>query len=83
MEFHVGQRVKATCHISIIRLQEDVGTIVSATHSSSSHMYGVAFDRNVGGHDCDGFCNTNHGWYLSAEYLTPIDFSVVNIEEII
>lgn len=69
--YTVGDRVIAALDISTktgeIRIGDE-GTVCAVIGSS----IGVAWDRNVGGHDLySGLCEVGHGWYMTSYDIQP------------
>lgn len=60
--FDIGVRVKSKGSIG-------AGTIV---HISGQHL-GVEFDKNHGGHDCNGKAKRGHGWYYHATEIELLE----------
>jgi len=63
-EFKVGDRV-----FSIVNSPDDNSYISFGSTGTVCHVYfedyapiGVRWDKDVRGHDCDGYCETGHGW---------------------
>lgn len=82
MEFHVGQRVKATAsYCNNCRIINKVGTIVYV--SDDEDRCGICFDEYISGHSCDGRCNHGHGWFIPCTLLVPVDFSPLGLEELV
>ena len=52
-------------------------------HGEMTVLYGVSFDREVGGHTCYGRCSAGHGWWLPPSALTPVGFSPLGLEDLI
>jgi len=74
-KFKIGDEVVVTEHNAdiaeigssvTIDLFNLIGTVVSADNGSS---YGIAFRRNIGGHNCDGKCEYGYGQFLSEKCL--------------
>lgn len=83
-KFQIGDKVIVTAHkeemeyprISSKRdLFNLVGTICGACNSwlDGSISYKVAFEKNIGGHDCDGMCKDGHGQNVNEKYLKLYD----------
>lgn len=83
-KFQIGDKVIVTAHkeemeyprISSKRdLFNLVGTICGACNSwlDGSISYKVAFEENIGGHDCDGMCKDGHGQNVNEKYLKLYD----------
>ena len=52
-----------------------VGTICGACTSwdNGSMSYKVAFEENIGGHDCNGMCKDGYGQIVNEKYLKLYD----------
>lgn len=65
MEFYVGDRVCAIESViasnNLIRTvgKDNVGTIMIVENGG----FGIAWDKNFGGHDLAGRCKSGHGWW--------------------
>lgn len=67
MRFKVGQRFKYNDRSDSIR-HGKLGTIFSITRDGAL----AEFDDEIG-HDGDGECKPNHGWWVSDWCLTPVE----------
>lgn len=43
------------------------------TYGDGSTSYGVKFEENIGGHDCNGFCEYGYGQNINEKYLKLYD----------
>lgn len=76
-KFKVGDRV--TCIKVYDGRQEalnETGTVVDAP--DTEEYVGVAFDKLVQGHDCNGRCDHGHGWYF---HIYVDEYLVLSTEE--
>lgn len=46
---------------------------VHFTYVNGSTSYGVKFEENIGGHDCNGFCEYGYGQNINEKYLKLYD----------
>ena len=81
MTFEIGDRVTVDPFINVrvgnlgVKADDDlVGTVCSL-----DGMVGVAFDEDIGGHDCGGRCEKGHGWYLHKEWLVLYETGLSSI----
>lgn len=83
--FKIGDKVIVTAHKEDTRCPDIksnrdpfnlVGTICSVHCScwfDGSTSYGVKFEENIGGHDCNGFCKNGYGQNINENYLKLYD----------
>ncbi len=62
-KFKVGDRVVFASSPFFMVRTGDTGTVVHLDRGALN--IGVAWDRNIGGHSCDGRCVPGHGYYVS------------------
>lgn len=83
-KFQIGDKVIVTAHKEemeylCISAKKDlfnlVGTICGACTSwdNGSMSYKVAFEENIGGHDCNGTCKDGYGQIVNEKYLKLYD----------
>lgn len=83
-KFQIGDKVIVTAHKEemeylCISAKKDlfnlVGTICGACTSwdNGSMSYKVAFEENIGGHDCNGACKDGYGQIVNEKYLKLYD----------
>lgn len=83
-KFQIGDKVIITAHkeemeYPCISAKKDlfnlVGTICGACTSwdNGSMSYKVAFEENIGGHDCNGMCKDGYGQIVNEKYLKLYD----------
>lgn len=79
-KFQIGDKVIVTAHkedmeYPCISAKKDlfnlVGTIcgVCTSWDNGSMSYKVAFEENIGGHDCNGTCKDGYGQIVNEKYL--------------
>ena len=79
-KFQIGDKVIITAHkeemeYPCISAKKDlfnlVGTIcgVCTSWDNGSMSYKVAFEENIGGHDCNGMCKDGYGQIVNEKYL--------------
>lgn len=70
-EFRVGDRVRVRRLDALLAAfglaDNDIGTVVIVDDDPSG--IGVAWDRNIGGHDLYGRCTHGHGYWMRASQL--------------
>jgi hypothetical protein len=67
MTFEIGDRVQTIKDWACKKLTGKKGTIVKVPGSGT--MYGIEFDENIRGHDCDGKAKMGHGFWLTGDYF--------------
>ena len=83
-KFQIGDKVIVTAHkedmeYPCISAKKDlfnlVGTIcgVCTSWDNGSMSYKVAFEENIGGHDCNGTCKDGYGQIVNEKYLKLYD----------
>lgn len=83
-KFQIGDKVIVTAHkedmeYPCISAKKDlfnlVGTIcgVCTSWNNGSMSYKVAFEENIGGHDCNGTCKDGYGQIVNEKYLKLYD----------
>lgn len=87
MNFKVGDRVCAVVDFpqeNDFLLMGDMGTVVVI--SEIFPHIGVRWDKECGGHDCKGSCETGYGWYVEGSDIsvdtTEAEFEVKSCKEI-
>lgn len=69
--FHVDDRVELRTYLRDSLPAGSTGTVVDVRGTGSNAHYGVYWDNNCGGHDCEGRCRDGHGWYVPLNFLKP------------
>lgn len=78
--FTIGDRVEAVRdHLS---LNQNITSGMTGTVCRAGRQYsvGVCWDEYVEGHDCDGFCEMGHGWYVKCEDIELIQESNFDLD---
>ena len=71
MEFCIGDRVVAIRHYGRVE-KGDTGTFVHK--ETIEPEYGVRWDKeDPNMHNCQGHCESKHGWYVPERYLRHED----------
>ena len=74
MSFNIGDRVICTTRVDgLYDTAGKLGTVVSLL---SPHKYGVDFDEDIGGHDCNGRGIYGHCLWVNYEDLTKMEFNI-------
>jgi hypothetical protein len=68
----------------------DTGTVVDIDtyKGDPEHQIGIRWDEEIKGHNCDGYCEPGHGWYVRAKAIEFIpepeheDFEPATDEEL-
>ena len=69
--YTVGDRVVAARDIATQNGEIHIGDEGTVCNSIDSSI-GVAWDRNIGGHDLsNGLCEDGHGWYMNRHDIQP------------
>jgi len=68
MRFKVGDRV--------IENGMGHGTVMAVYDRKGN--YAIEFDKNIGGHDCNGLTKGGHGWYCLERDLTSTNPTIGN-----
>lgn len=77
-EFKIGDRVELVGESWNININVgDVGTVVA----NSGLFIGVDFDRDTGGHSCDGRGRLGHCWNIPCEDLEKLEEAEEEVEE--
>lgn len=71
-KFKIGDRVVITRKASRRYNEHGIICRIPGQHGES---YGVRLDNPLGESDCDGTCESNHGWNIMAEYMAFEDQS--------
>lgn len=66
--FKIGDKVMPIHGTGHDRKNDIVGTIIC----TSGSFFGVEFDEDVNGHDCDGMCEHGYGWFHYSDSLRLI-----------
>lgn len=68
-KIEVGRRVRVKADTSDGKnLKGNTGTVVAVT----PHLVGVEFDKDIGGHDCNGAGKYPYCWWLLRKELTLV-----------
>ncbi|MDX1279240.1 hypothetical protein [Oceanihabitans sediminis] len=67
----VGDRVTLVKHVGVGKIG-DTGTII---YYHDSDYISVKWDRNIGGHDCDGKCKQGYGWNVTQREIKSLRVS--------
>ena len=70
MNFKVGDRVKVgrgKILIKSVMLQYPYATVIGFR---LRYGYAIRFDEHIHGHDCRGWCEDGHGWFVHESNLT-------------
>ncbi len=68
-KIEVGRRVRVKADTSDGKnLKGDMGMVVTTTPSFA----GVEFDRDIGGHDCNGMGKDSHCWWMLWHEITLV-----------
>ena len=70
MELKVGDRVRYVVKRDIDNVK--VGEVGIIRGISPSGNYAVDFEESGYRHNCDGLCQSNHGWWCSGDTLEPV-----------
>lgn len=77
MELKVGDRVRYVVQRAIDNVK--VGEVGIIRGISPSGSYAVDFEESGYRHNCDGLCQSNHGWWCSGDTLEPVDSKTLRI----
>lgn len=85
-KFQIGDKVIVTAHKEdmtkpcVVRLSKDpfnlVGAICDVHYANwldGSISYGIEFEENIGGHNCNGTCKDGYGQNINEKYLKLYD----------
>lgn len=76
-EFQVGDRVEMA---GTLRKSYGLGTVCEVRcYLGGIVDYGVCWDRNIGGHSCDGSCEPGHGWYVLPNQINFLEEETLEI----
>lgn len=67
MNFNVGDRVRCIKRYGPAKIN-DTGIIIQILTNYGTEI-GVKFDKNIGGHDCDGSIEYGYGYYMPPNCL--------------
>ena len=77
-EFKIGDRVELVGEACNMNINDgDVGTVVA----NSGRFIGVDFDRDIGGHSCNGRGRLGHCWNIPCEDLEKLEEAEEEVEE--
>ena len=75
MKFNIGDRVYSLCNnlqFNPLINEGDTGTICgSHARGDDQIVYHICWDKDVGGHSCDGECEEGHGWNTFGDKIAP------------
>ena len=79
MEFKVGDRVRYVVQRDIDNVK--VGEVGIIRGISPYGNYAVDFEESGYKHNCDGLCQSNHGWWCSGDTLEPVDSKTLRMAD--
>ena len=79
MELKVGDRVRYVVQRGIDNVK--VGEVGIIRGISPSGSYAVDFEESGYRHNCDGLCQSNHGWWCSGDTLEPVDSKTLRMAD--
>ena len=71
MRFQVGDHVSVVTEFGLCNdsIHEGDTGFVCDIVSWSKTVVGVAFDKCIDGHNCDGTCENGHGWFIGVDNI--------------
>lgn len=86
--FQIGDRVKikdGQKSIGGFTITDEVcacpATVIYVNHDDSEWPYGIAFDKSVSAHGCDGHAPMGHGLWVNETNIELYESEVSSIEE--
>lgn len=75
MTFEIGDRVRAVRNISAHKFIHAgyEGTVCDVGRHVGRHLVGVAWDKMIYGHNCNGRCLSGHGFYVHRVDIELVD----------
>ena len=79
MKLKVGDRVRYVVQRDIDNVK--VGEVGIIRGISPNGSYAVDFEESGYKHNCDGLCQSNHGWWCSGDTLEPVDSKTLRMAD--